>query len=82
MNAAENHANVVTPFTNPSSEYWKTVTTAQTTTARPLSGNDILSSNFFDMPFGHEAYGAEIGGGHGKLRWKSRRGDRKRRFYP
>lgn len=61
VNAAENYANVVTPFAKPLVRaYWKTVATLVSTTARVvLSGNDILNDNFFDVPLsGTGAYGA------------------------
>lgn len=60
-NAADNFANVVTPFAKPFFRvYWRGVTSVVSTTARiVLSTNDIIDGNFFDVPLsGTGAYGA------------------------
>ena len=60
-NAAENYANVVTPFIGPFVRvYWRTWTSVLSTSVRlVLSSDDIIAGDFFDVPLsGTGAYGA------------------------
>lgn len=61
QNAAENYANVVTPFIGPFVRvYWRTWTSVLSTSVRlVLSSDDIIAGDFFDVPLsGTGAYGA------------------------